>query len=88
MSHPENDKLYETFLETLEPCMACPYCGDIKATKSDYDYYPDEITQKHPCCSEVHVTETYIQDFGKTNEVLLYDSDIKAAFNKWLEDRG
>jgi len=71
MSHPQNDKLKEEFMDTLEKCHVCPYCGW-------------EIDEYGACCGEAGHAERAYKDEAK--EIILAD-EVDAAFSQWLEKR-
>lgn len=73
MSHPENDKLMDLFLEECTTEWRCPYCGD-------------PVEEEWPvCCSENHGAETLCSPDG---EMIGEDSSVlKECFERWLEER-
>jgi hypothetical protein len=72
----ETNKLMQEFLDTMQEVIVCPYCGD-----------QNQLDPPLPCCGEVHAEQAWLLNPETDAEVLLYDSDLQAAFNKWKEER-
>lgn len=73
MSHEENTKLREAFLEECERGIFCPYCGS-----------PNQDDPVLGCCGEVHATEMLEHpDVG-----VFPEEDLEEEFQYWLNKRG
>lgn len=72
MSHTENTKLREVFMDTLDSVIVCPYCGE-----------ENQLDPPLLCCSEVHACSAW----RDVDEEVYLESELDAAFTTWLQRR-